>query len=233
MPAADIKSRSIRSFVRRSGRITPSQKHALEFLWPIYGVDYMPAVAQWPVGFDVLKLEIGIGNGDALIAMAAADPHSLYLGIEVHEPGIGRCLNHIQQQQLANIRLIKHDAIEVLQHMIAPARLERILLFFPDPWHKKRHHKRRIVNQSFRDLVYRVLKPGGSIHIATDWQDYAESVAAQFLGDSRFINEGDTSGYTICPEYRPLTRFEQRGRKLGHGVWDMLFTKTPDSSSPS
>ena len=222
--------------MRRCGRLTPGQKRALTQYWSRYGVDFgSTAVDVQAMGgsSEALKLEIGIGNGDALISMAAADPTSLYLGIEVHEPGIGRCLNHIQQQQLANVRLIMHDAIEVLQHMIAAATLDRILLFFPDPWHKKRHHKRRIVNQSFRDLAYRGLKPGGVIHIATDWQDYAESIAAQFLADSRFTNNGDADGYAQCPTYRPLTRFEQRGRKLGHGVWDLVFTKKPDSSSPS
>lgn len=178
-----------------------------------------------PGGFDALKLEIGIGNGDALIHMAGADPGSLYLGVEVHEPGIGRCLNNIEQQQLNNVRLIRHDAIEVLEQMIEPAQLDRILLFFPDPWPKKRHHKRRIVNQRFRDLVQRVLKPGAAVHVATDWQDYAESIARQFLEDDRFANRGDASGYVVAPAYRPQTRFEQRGLRLGHGVWDLLFTK--------
>jgi tRNA (guanine-N7-)-methyltransferase len=162
--------------------------------------------------------------------MAAADPSSLYLGVEVHEPGIGRCLNNIAQLELNNVRLIMHDAVEVLEYMIAAASLDRLLLFFPDPWHKKRHHKRRIVNQGFRDLVFDRLKPGGSIHIATDWQDYAESIALQFLGDGRFSNQGDSAGFVEPPAYRPLTRFEQRGRRLGHGVWDMVFTKIQDSA---
>lgn len=218
-------SRSIKSFVRRSGRMTPSQKNAIKAYWPCYGLEFLQEQLELPAVFDALKLEIGIGNGDALIHMAAADSNSLYIGIEVHEPGIGRCLNLIQQLELVNVRLMRHDAVEVLEHMIAPEMLDRILLFFPDPWHKKRHHKRRIVNQRFRDLVYRALKSGASIHIATDCQDYAESIAAQFLADARFSNEGDTSGYAERPCYRPLTRFEQRGRKLGHGVWDLVFTK--------
>ena len=211
--------------MRRSGRITPSQQKALESCWPIYGIDFATTPPRLPAGFDAIKLEIGIGNGDALISMATADPHSLYIGIEVHEPGVGRCLNLARQQQLENVRLIMHDAIDVLQHMIAPASLDRILLFFPDPWHKKRHHKRRIVNQRFRDLVYRALKPGGVIHVATDWQDYAEWIAEQFIADSRFVNQGDASGYAEPPAYRPETRFERRGRRLGHGVWDLLFAK--------
>ena len=230
MPVNDPKTRSIRSFVRRSGRITPSQRHALDNYWPMYGIEFVHAVPELPTGFEALKLEIGIGNGDALISMAAADPTSLYIGVEVHDPGVGRCLNHIHQQGLDNVRLIRHDAIEVLQHMIAAESLDRVLLFFPDPWHKKRHHKRRIVNPRFRDLIYKVLKPGAVIHIATDWQDYAEWIAEQFLADERFDNQGNAEGYAACPSYRPLTRFEQRGRRLGHGVWDLLFAKRRCSS---
>ena len=211
--------------MRRAGRITPSQRRALEDLWPRYGIEYAPGLAKLPSGFGTLKLEIGIGNGDALIEMAAADPGSLYLGIEVHLPGIGRCLNRIEAQGLENVRLIGHDAVEVLQHMIAPATLDRVLLFFPDPWHKKRHHKRRIVNAGFRDLVWTAMKPGATIHIATDWQDYAEWIAAEFLGDARFENRGDAAGYSPKPDYRPRTRFEQRGEVLGHGVWDLVFVK--------
>ena len=225
MALKDVENRAIRSFVRRSGRITPSQQKALENYWPTYGIEYSPNVLDLPPGFDALKLEIGIGNGDALIHMASADPGSLYIGVEVHEPGIGRCLNAIVDQELANVRLIKHDAVEVLEQMIAHDSLDRVLLFFPDPWHKKRHHKRRIVNARFRDLLYAALKPGGVIHAATDWQDYAEWIAEQFLADARFVNLGDKSGYAECPGYRPQTRFEQRGRRLGHGVWDLLFEK--------
>lgn len=226
MSGHDQIKRSIKSFVRRSGRMTPAQKNALKTYWPMYGIEFSQTQPDFLSGFEALKLEIGIGNGDAIIDMATADPASLYLGIEVHEPGIGRCLNMIHQQGLANVRLLKHDAVEVLETMIAPGSLDRILLFFPDPWHKKRHHKRRIVNQHFRDLACQGLKPGASIHIATDWLNYAESIASQFLADARFINEGDASGYAEAPAYRPLTRFEQRGRKLGHGVWDLVFTKT-------
>ena len=224
--SADAPSkRSIRSFVRRGGRLTQSQRNALQHYWPRYGIEYQQTMPALPQGFDALKMEIGIGNGDALIHMASTDPSSFYLGVEVHEPGIGRCLNHIEQQQLDNLRLIRHDAIEVLEQMIEPEVLDRVLLFFPDPWHKKRHHKRRIVNQRFRDLMLRALKPGAAIHIATDWQDYAESIAQQFLGDPGFVNLGNADGYIEAPEYRPLTRFEQRGLRLGHGVWDLLFAK--------
>ena len=221
----ESKKRSIRSFVRRGGRITPSQQKALEIHWGSYGIDYADAPLELPPGFAAVKLEIGIGNGDALISMAAGDLHSLYIGIEVHEPGIGRCLNAIQREGLENVRLIKHDAVEVLERMIPPASLDRVLLFFPDPWHKKRHHKRRIVNARFRDLVFAALRPGGVIHAATDWQDYAEWIAEQFLADTRFRNLGDARGYAERPDYRPQTRFEARGRRLGHDVWDLLFEK--------
>jgi tRNA (guanine-N7-)-methyltransferase len=225
MPDEDQSKRSIRSFVRRGGRLTPSQRHAIETYWPQYGIEFQQDMPTLPDGFAALKLEIGIGNGDALIHMASRDRDSLYLGVEVHEPGIGRCLNNTEKLQLNNLRLIKHDAIEVLEQMIDANQLDRILLFFPDPWHKKRHHKRRIVNRRFRDLASSVLKPGGAIHVATDWQDYAESIAEQFLDDDRFVNMGDANGHIERPDYRPLTRFEQRGLRLGHGVWDLLFNK--------
>jgi tRNA (guanine-N7-)-methyltransferase len=221
-------ARTIRSYVRRSGRLTPGQKKALKLYWPLYGIDFAPRRLDIPglVGsFDALKLEIGIGSGEALISMAANDPGSLYLGIEVHESGVGRCLNSIHLQALPNVKLIRHDAIEVLRYMLPPASLDRVFLFFPDPWHKKRHHKRRIVNQGFRDLLSELLKPGACLHMATDWQEYAEYMSEQLLSDPRYQNHGDTSGYVTRPTYRPVTRFENRGLKLGHGVWDLMFEK--------
>ncbi len=225
MTIAADNIRSIKSFVRRTGRMTRSQKNAINWYWNEFGIDYCSGPLQIPEEYSSVKLEIGIGNGDALISMASTDADSFYVGIEVHEPGIGRCLNLIQQQGLKNVRLIKHDAIEVLQNMVAAESIDRLLLFFPDPWHKKRHHKRRIVNQQFRDLSVRCLKPGAVLHIATDWQDYADSIVHQLLNDQRFDNQGDADGFAICPDYRPSTRFEQRGRKLGHGVWDLMFVK--------
>ena len=230
----DTPTRTIKSYVRRSGRLTPGQKKALGQYWPLYGIDFQLAqieTCQLTGGFVGLKLEIGIGNGDALISMAQNDPQSMYLGVEVHESGVGRCLANIHQQALANVRLIRHDAIEVLQHMLPPRSLDRVFLFFPDPWHKKRHHKRRIVNQRFRDLLSVLLKPGACLHMATDWQEYAEHMAAEFLSDSRYLNTGDTRGYAQRPAYRPATRFENRGLKLGHGVWDLIFELKPDHES--
>ncbi len=227
------RKRAIRSFVRRTGRMTPAQRRALDELWPRYGIDFASTPIERPTGFAALRLEIGIGNGDALLAMAAGDPQNLYLGVDVHEPGIGRCLNELERRGIANVRLICHDAVEVLERMIAPGSLDRLLLFFPDPWPKKRHHKRRLVNARFRDLAHAALAPGGAIHIATDWQDYAEEIAAQFLDDSRFANRGDAAGFAERPDYRPPTRFEARGRRLGHDVWDLVFVKKSDSSSGS
>ena len=216
---AEKKNRSIRSFVRRGGRITPSQQKALEELWPDYGIDYRPAPMEFPGDYSAVRLEIGFGNGDALLHMAAADPGRLYLGVEVHEPGVGHCLHRAAQRGIANIRVIRHD-------MIPPATLERVLLFFPDPWHKKRHHKRRIVNAGFRDLLHRALLPAGVFHAATDWRDYAEWIADEFAGDARFASLGDERGFCPCPDYRPETRFERRGQRLGHGTWDLMFQKT-------
>ncbi len=222
------ENRAIRSFVRRSGRLTPGQKSAFSNYWDQYGIDYRKQkieISELKAGCSEFKLEIGIGNGDALIDMAEKDPASFYIGIEVHQPGIGRCLNEISSRSLPNIRLISHDAVEVMQHMLTDCSLHRIFLFFPDPWHKKRHKKRRIVNQQFRDLAYRLLKSGGCIHLATDWQDYAEYMSSEFLADQRYINCGNSEGFSARPEYRPETHFERRGLKLGHGVWDLLFEK--------
>jgi len=222
------RRRSIRSFVKRSGRLTPGQQQALETLWPRYGIDFrdqpLDPAALFP-GRRRLVLEIGFGNGESLLEMAAAEPDAGFIGIEVHEPGVGHCLKGIADRGLDNLRLMAHDAIEVLQQAIPPASLDRVQLYFPDPWHKKRHHKRRIVNAEFRDLVARALKPGGLLHLATDWQDYAGHMAAELLGDERFINLGDRSGWIGKPEWRPETKFERRGKRLGHGVWDLLFRR--------
>jgi len=222
----DILERSIKSYVRRSGRLTPGQKKALAEYWPLYGIDFVASqidLAAIAGGFEGLKLEIGFGSGEALISMAQDDPEYLYLGIEVHESGVGRCLNTIHSNAISNVRVIKHDAIEVMQQMLPAQSLDRVFLFFPDPWHKKRHNKRRIVNQRFRDLLARLLKPGACLHMTTDWLDYAEHMTSELLSDPRFENLGDENGYAGRPAYRPATRFENRGVKLGHDVWDLVF----------
>lgn len=227
---ASIRKRSIRSFVKRSGRLTRGQQHALDQYWSQYGIDFDPEsrldLSTLFPGHQCFKLEIGFGNGDSLLQMAAQDPDCAYLGIEVHEPGVGHCLKGLHEAGLANLRLIAHDAIDVLEYMLPAQALDAVLLFFPDPWHKKKHHKRRIVNRHFRDLLHRTMKTGAVLHMATDWQDYAEHMAEDLLSDPRFSNLGDVHGYHAKPDYRPETKFERRGQRLGHGVWDLLFEKT-------
>jgi tRNA (guanine-N7-)-methyltransferase len=231
----DIPAQSIKSYVRRGGRLTPAQRKALVDYWPLYGIDFAPSQVGLDAitsDFEELKLEIGFGSGEALIAMAKNDPGCLYLGIEVHESGVGRCLNSIHANAIDNVRVIKHDAIEVMQQMLPAQSLDRVFLFFPDPWHKKRHNKRRIVNRRFRDLLARLLKPGACVHMITDWRDYAEHMAAEMLSDPRFKNLGDENGYARRPAYRPATRFEIRGLKLGHNVWDLVFENINPSTKP-
>lgn len=227
-----LKRRSIKSFVKRTGRLTTGQEFALKEYWALYGIDYKMDQQLDPQqlfpGLNHLKLEIGFGNGESLLQMASADSDTAYIGIEVHEPGVGHCLKRIHEEGVRNLKLMSHDAIEVLQNMMPAQSLERVFLFFPDPWHKKRHHKRRIVNEQFRNLLFKVLKPEGVLHMATDWQPYAQHMAADLFSDARFVNLGDAQGYCPKPEYRPETKFERRGQRLGHGVWDLLFQKACD-----
>jgi len=225
----ELRNRAIRSFVKRTGRKTESQRTALELYWPVYGIEFQ---ADTRLDFEQLfpaqsgvKLEIGFGNGETLAQMAEQDEAHGYLGIEVHTPGVGQCLKLTHDAQLENLRLISHDAIEVLKSMIPEQSVDGVFLFFPDPWHKTRHYKRRIVNDVFKDLLIKVMKPGAVLHMATDWQDYARHMAKEMLADSRFQNLGDDKGFSEKPDYRPETKFERRGLKLGHGVWDLLFKK--------
>ncbi|MCW8847291.1 MAG: tRNA (guanosine(46)-N7)-methyltransferase TrmB [Sedimenticola sp.] len=223
--------RPIRSFVLRQGRLTPGQQRAFDALWPLYGIEYTgePLDLTTLFGNDNPTLvEIGFGNGESLAQMAAAHPEQNYLGIEVHGPGVGHLLLKIQELGLTNIRIMKHDAIEVLNNCLADASLQGLFLFFPDPWHKKRHHKRRILNPTFLKQLYRVIKPGGFFHAATDWEEYAVQMM-EVLGEAseQFQNSVGKGNYTPRPEYRPLTKFEQRGHRLGHGVWDLIFIRRP------
>ncbi|MCW8902861.1 tRNA (guanosine(46)-N7)-methyltransferase TrmB, partial [Sedimenticola sp.] len=171
-------------------------------------------------------LEIGFGNGESLASMAQAHPEHNYLGIEVHGPGVGHLLIRIETLGLENIRILRHDAIEVLKHCIPTNSLQGLFLFFPDPWHKKRHHKRRILNPDFVTELGRVIRPGGFFHAATDWEDYAlQMMAVLSAADTLFENSAGAGQYTPRPDYRPLTKFEQRGHRLGHGVWDLIFIR--------
>jgi len=220
--------RRIRSFVRREGRLTKGQQRALDELFPQYGI----TLQQGGINFDVLFarrapriLEIGFGNGASLAEMAANHPENDYLGIEVHRPGVGNLLLQVEKQALTNIRVSNDDALEVLEQQIPDASLDAVYLFFPDPWHKRKHHKRRIVQPAFVQLLHRKLKPGGIFHLATDWENYAEHMMDVMSAAAGFENIAGSGQYIARPEYRPLTKFEQRGHRLGHGVWDLVFKK--------
>ncbi len=221
--------RRVRSFVRRGGRLTSSQQRALDDYYPVFGVPPGPEPIDLLALFGreaPLWLEVGIGNGDALVAMAAAQPDKNFLGIEVHRAGIGHCLFEINRLGLTNVRLIEQDAVEVLNQRLAEACVDRFLLFFPDPWHKKRHNKRRIVSDAFAQTVSRLLVDGGGWHLATDWEDYAHHMVQVLDASADFSNCAGADGpWSERPDYRPYTRFERRGQRLGHGVWDMFYQK--------
>lgn len=223
-----ISLRRIRSFVRREGRLTKGQQRALIELFPHYGIK----LEQGRLDLDVLfgrqafrVLEIGFGNGASLAQIAASYPQNDYLGIEVHRPGVGNLLLQIEKQGLTNIRVSNDDAVEVLEQQVPDNSLDAVYLFFPDPWHKKKHHKRRIVQPLFVQLVRHKLKPGGIFHMATDWEDYAGYMLEVMTAAEGFKNLAAGGNYVARPEYRPLTKFEQRGQRLGHGVWDLIFEK--------
>ena len=221
------RTRKIRSFVRREGRITTAQRQAMEVLWPKYGLDAgSPCDPERIFGRRApISLEVGFGNGAALSRMAAADPATDFIGIEVHRPGIGRLLLELEKQGLGNVRIFREDAVQVMQECLPPACLDRLLLFFPDPWHKKRHHKRRIVQAEFIELAAWLLRPGGTLHMATDWDDYAVQMLQVSEQSAAFRNCAGSGSYSPRPDYRPVTRFEQRGLKLGHAVRDLLFER--------
>jgi len=220
-------ARRIRSFVRREGRMTDAQQRALKELWPRYGIDSNTQIDP-PALFGrnaPVTLEIGFGNGDTLLAMAQASPETDFIGIEVHRPGVGRLLQALEREDIRNVRVMCDDAVEILQHCIPDNSLDRVLLFFPDPWHKKRHHKRRIVQPGFIGLLARKLRQGGILHMATDWENYAAHMLDVTGASSAFRNCAGAGHYAEKPDYRPTTKFEQRGQRLGHGVWDLLFER--------
>ncbi|MGZ8164953.1 MAG: tRNA (guanosine(46)-N7)-methyltransferase TrmB [Methylobacter sp.] len=217
----------IRSFIRRQGRITQGQQLALDNYWDRYCLDPKADYDfAWVFGRDApLYVEIGFGNGDSLAKMAAANPDKNYIGIEVHRPGVGHLLLRLEQQGLNNVRIYCHDAIEIFEQKITDNSVAGVYLFFPDPWPKKKHHKRRIVRPDFVELLVRKLKSGGYFHAATDWQNYAENMLAVLSAETAISNSSNTDDYCERPAYRPLTKFEQRGLRLGHGVWDLIFKK--------
>lgn len=218
--------RPIRSFVLRQGRVSNAQQRAHETLLPVFGIANAPQLVNLDAAFGrgaPKILEIGFGMGETTALIAASHPDNDYLGIEVHTPGVGSLLKTIGDQNLRNIRIIQHDAVEVLANMIAPATFDGAHIFFPDPWPKKRHHKRRLIQPPLVALLASRLKPGAYLHAATDWQEYAEQILEVFGGEPQLMNT--TDGFAPRPDYRPQTKFESRGLKLGHGVWDIIFRR--------
>ncbi len=221
--------RPIRSFVRREGRMTRGQKIALQHLWPRYGIDMCKDYVDLDMVFGRQApciLEIGLGMGDSLITMARNHPENDYLGIEVYRPGVGSLLNKLDECGIGNVRVINDEATMVLQQMIPENSISAVYIFFPDPWPKKRHHKRRLIQPLFIELLSGKLQPGGMLHMATDWEDYAHHMMAVMNYASMFTNTAGINHFSPRPDYRPLTKFEQRGMKLGHRVWDLVFRKT-------
>jgi tRNA (guanine-N7-)-methyltransferase len=219
-------SRSIRSFVVRGGRITDAQQRALELLWPRYGIAFGPQCLDLDSIFGrqaPRTLEIGFGNGENLAAMAAAHSERDFLGIEVHPPGVGRILLALQEHALSNTRVICHDAVEVLDQQLGPRSLDEVLILFPDPWPKKRHHKRRLIQTPFVQLVTERLKVGGVLRIATDWGPYAQSALEVLNAQPGLRNLSADGAFIPRPPDRNPTRFEKRGERLGHDVWDLAF----------
>jgi len=225
-----LHRRGIRSFVVRAGRMTVAQERAWTELWPRYGIETGDAPIDLAAVFGrgaPLTLEIGFGNGESLLALAAAHPERDFLGIEVHRPGVGHLMLRTAELGLTNVRAICRDAVEVLQQCITPGSLDEVLLYFPDPWPKKRHHKRRIVQPGFVALVASRLREGGTLRMATDWQPYAEHMLEVGSGCAQLCNAAADGDYVPRPESRPVTRFERRGQRLGHGVWDLAFRRLP------
>ncbi len=212
----------------RGGRITDAQLRALDSLWPRYGLPFGPVPLDFAAAFGrpgPVTLEIGFGNGENLAAQAHAHPERNYLGVEVHRPGVGRLLLLLEERLLSNVRIICHDAVEVLAHQVAPQTLDEVLILFPDPWPKKRHHKRRLLQAPFVELVTDRLRVGGTLRFATDWQPYADAVLELLNANPRLRNVAPDGAFIPRPIERNATRFEKRGARLGHGVWDLAFER--------
>ena len=220
--------RKVRSFVLRTGRISERQRTMMNDNWHIYGLEYQDTPFNFQQIFqnnNPVILEIGFGMGKSLVEMAEQNPNNNYIGIEVHTPGVGACIAYAIEKNVKNLRVICHDAIEILQDCVPDESLSGLQLFFPDPWHKSRHHKRRIVQDEFLALLNQKIKPLGFIHFATDWENYAEHMLEVLNRAHTFKNTSETNDYIPRPNFRPLTKFEARGERLGHGVWDLYFIK--------
>ncbi len=220
------KQKAIRSFVIRAGRMTDAQKKAFASHWPHYGLSLFDGRLDPAKTFGreaPVVLEIGFGMGESLLQMALAESEKDFIGIEVHPPGVGRLLNAAAEAGVSNLKVYMADAKDVLEDCIADASLDRLQIYFPDPWHKKKHHKRRIVQPAFVQAIAPKLKQGGLLHLATDWADYAEQMLEVMTAAEGFANTGE--GFVPRPDFRPITKFEKRGERLGHGVWDLLFRR--------
>ena len=227
--AAGVYVSKVKSYVKREGRLTNGQARALETYWPTKGIEYQEQSLDLADTFGrsaPVVVEIGFGMGKSLVTMAHEAPELNFLGIEVHRPGVGACLADAGELGVENLRVMEHDAVEVLKHMIPDGSLQRLQLFFPDPWQKKRHHKRRIVQAEFAELVRTKLAVGGTFHMATDWEPYAEYMAEVMNAAPGYTNTAQGGDYVERPAYRPITKFEVRGQKLGHGVWDLIYERT-------
>jgi len=223
----ELRNRPIRSYVVRGGRLTPSQEQAINTLWPVYGLEKDQGLIKREDVFErsaELVFEIGFGMGDSLVAMAAEHPERDYIGIDVHPPGIGTILRDIKIADLKNLRVMQGDAMEVLQTCFEDNELDRVQIFFPDPWHKKRHHKRRMIQPAFVSELAAKMRSGGILHLATDWENYAEQMMEVMSASELFRNLAGEGNFAEDHE-RVETKFERRGRRLGHGVWDLLFEK--------
>jgi tRNA (guanine-N7-)-methyltransferase len=223
-----LKHRPIRSFVLREGRITAAQERALRDLWPLYGLALESTPIDLDRGFGRTAprcLEIGFGTGETIAALAAAHPEVDYLGVEVHRSGVGRLLLQIERDRLANLRIVCDDAVEVIRRAIPDGALAEVLIFFPDPWHKKRHHKRRLIDAAFVAELAPKLHAGGVLRLATDWQPYAEVMLSVCNAEPALASLSEDGTYVARPAFRPPTRFERRGERLGHGVWDLAYSK--------
>lgn len=220
--------RPIRSYVLRAGRMTPAQQRGFDENWQRWGLAHSDGTLDFAAAFGreaPRALEIGFGMGQSLVAMAAAAPERDFVGIEVHRPGVGKLLHSMAEAGVDNIRVYCHDAVEVLRDCIPEASLDTIQIFFPDPWHKARHHKRRLIQPPFTDRLRHHLKPGGILHLATDWEDYAQQMLEVLSATPQLVNTAGAGNYAPRPAHRPLTKFELRGERLGHGVWDLVFRR--------
>lgn len=223
-----LKQRRIRSYVLRQGRVTQAQKRAFTDHWPLYGVEYTAQLKNFDTIFSrqaELVLEIGFGNGEQMQFAASNQANRNFIGVEVHGPGVGRLLNGLAEDKSSNVRVYQHDAVEVLKNEIPDAALSEVRIYFPDPWHKKKHNKRRLIQCDFVQLLCQKMKPGALLHLATDWENYAEHIWDICDIEPQLENKNGTRGFAPRPEWRRQTHFETRGLKLGHGVWDLLYTK--------